>query len=322
MVALKLSHKTKILLYWNVRRVDRHFSDAVEAIDKQYDVTFIGNNKYRNSVSFEDVNPKDYDLLLAYDSGSQTFNESGNRYDHRVDDIVGIPRVLRAVDIHLRPAEYAAIAATYDKVLYTSPAHASYLEGIDSEFVPPHTNVEMYSVDNVNSADNIRAITEKRTSINLNIIDSNRRYIDISYLTKFRDPRAERAQRLFGSLPVYANKWIIAKAFYSDAAYIYSRSMFSLHLKCDKFVDNYATWRPLDAMACGAVPIIEVGDDDTWRLVEEFFAIDHFEEICTTCDVPCLDIGAFQGLHDRENMMEAAKEFDIRKEPKRILERI
>lgn len=313
--------RPKLLVYWNVRRVDHHFADAIWFLNKSFDVTFVGNNKYPNSVEFENVNPKDYDLLVAYDSGSQTFNLDGERYDERVDDIVGIPRILRTVDTHLRPAEHAVLSQRYDKILYSSPSHAKYLTG-DSTWLPMHTNVDFYSLDKAshfNYKTIKAALGTEYYPLNFEFEQSLDRYISLSFLIKFRDYRAQAAQKSFGHLPSNLGKCIIAKAVKYAATYIHSRSKLSLHLQCKKF-DNYITWRPLDAMACGAIPLIERGGDSAWKDMFDAVGFNRYYLFDSPDDVPELVERALGEYHpNTEDVIAAAKNFDIQLEPHRLV---
>jgi hypothetical protein len=251
------------LVYWNVRRIDHHYHDAVYYLNKYFDSTFIGYNKFKNNIGIEQVNSKDYDMFIAYDSGSQTFNLNGNRYDSRIDDIVGIPRILRTIDSHLRPEEHAKMSDRYDLVLHSSPVHSSYMVNTPCKLLPLHTNIDLYSVDKAshfNFETIYNAVGKEFYPPEFIFERLKDRYIKASFLIKFRDARAQRASSIFDSLPRSSGKCIIAKAMKYAATYVHSRSQLSLHLKSHKF-DNYMAWRPLDAMACGATPVIERGND-------------------------------------------------------------
>jgi len=313
--------KPKLLVYWNVRRVDHHFADAIWFLNKSFDATFIGNNKYTNSVEFEDVNPKDYDMLVAYDSGSQTFNLEGERYDERVDEIVGIPRILRTVDTHLRPAEHEVISKKYDKILYSSPSHERHFTS-DSAWLPMHTNVDFYSMEKASQFNykTIKAaLGTEYYPLNFEFEQLIDRYISMSFLIKFRDSRTQVAREILGHLPSNLGKCIMAKAVKYAATYIHSRSKLSLHLQCKKF-DNYITWRPLDAMACGAIPLIERGGDDAWKDMFDAVGFNRYYLFDSSDDVPALverALGEYDS--DTDDVVEAAKNFDIRLEPHRLV---
>jgi len=184
-----------------------------------------------------------------------------------------------------------------------------------------HTDTELYSVAKglqYNHKTILDAIGQEYSPLNFEFEQSIDRYIDASFLIKFRDYRAQQAEAIFNRLPRDVGKCIIAKAFKYAATYFHTRSKLSLHMKCKKF-ENYITWRPLDAMACGAIPLIEKGEDSAWQDMFDAVGYNRYYLYDTPSEVPQLIERALGEYYPTEDVIESAKQFDVRLEPHRLV---
>jgi len=72
-------------------------------------------------------------------------------------------------------------------------------------------------------------------------------------------------------------------------------------------------------MACGAIPLIERGGDSSWKDMFDAVGFNRYYLFDSHDEVPALVESALGEYYPTEDVIDAAKNFDIRLEPHRLV---